>query len=362
MKDSTSRNKFRSVLFCVLSVILCAFSAHAQSTDQSFPTPVKSNEIAGKIAARDVGDARLTSYFFVFNGTQGDIFINVKTANLDGGIDVFAAENLRPLTKVTVFSDAPETETGRVIYLRKPERMILRVQGRSPNDAPATFNLKFAGSFAPALSVAEANAPELPQVKTENQSDVEVNSVGTIIAVKPKPAPTPKEEIVAENQPPPRKTKTRRTAKKTDDTADAKNSEEKRSDEKVAEDLPPANEPEKTPDAVSKPIVVITDRTVENTATPTVIKPRKRAAPVRKPRAAARNSGENAADAEKSSSPNALENVRLLILFKDGTKIERPMSEVLRVAVDKSGVLTLITKDGAIARYSILDVAKMTIE
>ncbi len=37
------------------------------------------------------------------------------------------------------------------------------------------------------------------------------------------------------------------------------------------------------------------------------------------------------------------------------------MSEVLRVGVDK-GVLTLITKDGKIARYSILDVAKMTIE
>jgi hypothetical protein len=37
------------------------------------------------------------------------------------------------------------------------------------------------------------------------------------------------------------------------------------------------------------------------------------------------------------------------------------MSEVLRVGVDK-GVLTLITKDGAIVRYSILDVSKMTIE
>jgi len=345
-------------LFCVLSLILCAFSARAQSTDQSFPTPIKSNEIGGRIAARDVGDARLTTYFFVFNGTQGDIFINIKTANLDGDIDVFAAENLRPLTKITVFSDVPESETGRVIYLRKPERMILRVQGRSPNDAPATFNFKFAGSFAPALSIAGADAPELPQVKTGNQSDVQVNSVGTIIAVKPKPAPTPK-EIVAENQSP---RKTRQTTNKIDDTAETKNSEEKTNDEKIAEDLPP--------DAVSKPIVVVTDKTVENTAaTATAKKPRKRAAPTRKSRAAAadKTSGENAAAAKnaaakKSPAPNALESVRLLILFKDGTKIERQMSEVLRVGVDKSGVLTLITKDGAIARYSILDVAKMTIE
>ncbi len=37
------------------------------------------------------------------------------------------------------------------------------------------------------------------------------------------------------------------------------------------------------------------------------------------------------------------------------------MSEVLKVGVDK-GVLTIISKDGAIGRYSILDVAKMTIE
>jgi hypothetical protein len=48
-------------------------------------------------------------------------------------------------------------------------------------------------------------------------------------------------------------------------------------------------------------------------------------------------------------------------LFKDGTTIERPMSEVLRFTVDK-GVLTVISKDGRIGRYSILDVAKVTIQ
>ncbi len=56
-----------------------------------------------------------------------------------------------------------------------------------------------------------------------------------------------------------------------------------------------------------------------------------------------------------------MENIRLIILFKDGTKIERPMSEILKVGVDK-GVLSVITKDGTIGRYSILDVEKMTIE
>jgi hypothetical protein len=37
------------------------------------------------------------------------------------------------------------------------------------------------------------------------------------------------------------------------------------------------------------------------------------------------------------------------------------MSEILKVGVDK-GVLTIISKEGASSRYSILDVAKMTIE
>jgi hypothetical protein len=64
---------------------------------------------------------------------------------------------------------------------------------------------------------------------------------------------------------------------------------------------------------------------------------------------------------KKVKEPNPLENVHLIILFKDGTKIERAMSDVIKVGVDK-GTLTVIAKDGSIGRYSILDVAKMTIE
>ncbi len=59
--------------------------------------------------------------------------------------------------------------------------------------------------------------------------------------------------------------------------------------------------------------------------------------------------------------PDPLEHVNLIILFKDGTVIERPMSEVFRFSVDKA-VLTVISKDGRIGRYSILDVSKVTIQ
>lgn len=339
-------------ILCVLCV-LCGlvFSVQAQSTSQSFPTPITANEISGKIAARDLGDARLTNYFYVFNGNQGDIFINVKTSNFDGDVDIFIAENLRPLTKITVFSDVSENETGRVIYLRKPEKLILRIQGRTPNDNPATFNLKFAGSFAPAQAVADNNAPVLPEVKTENQSDVRVNSVGTIISVKPKPTPRSKETVSRDE-----------TKKDNAPAIETESKEKKFSENETNTKIVAENTTTKTPDVAEKPVVVITETNGKEKAA--VKKVAEKNSPVkRKVRSERTKTPVKAAvrETKKLAEPNPLENVHLVILFKDGTKIERQMSEVLRVGVDK-GVLTLITKDGAIARYQILDVAKMTIQ
>ena len=37
------------------------------------------------------------------------------------------------------------------------------------------------------------------------------------------------------------------------------------------------------------------------------------------------------------------------------------MNEVMRVNVDK-GILTVISKDGSVGRYTILEITKMTIE
>jgi len=182
---------------CILCGSIC--SIKAQSTSQNYPTPITSNEISGTIAARDIGDARLTNYFYVFNAVQGDVFINVVTKNLNGDIDIFTADNLRPLTKITIYADASDNETGRVIYLRQPVKLILRIEGRTPNDTAATYRIKFAGSFAPAQAntTAENQDTETPTVKTDNQTDVRVNSVGTIIEIKPKPTPSPK-EVTAE--------------------------------------------------------------------------------------------------------------------------------------------------------------------
>ena len=83
-------------------MFICAtiYSVQAQSTDQNFPTAVTSNQIEGTIKARDIGDSRQTIYFYTFNGTQGDVFVNVVTTNFDGTIDVFNADNLQPITKI----------------------------------------------------------------------------------------------------------------------------------------------------------------------------------------------------------------------------------------------------------------------
>ena len=97
---------FSTALSCVFLLLIFLFSSisNAQSTSSSYPTAISSNEISGRIAARDIGDSRLTTYYYVFNGNQGDIFINVLTKNLDGDIDIFTANGLKPLTKILIMS------------------------------------------------------------------------------------------------------------------------------------------------------------------------------------------------------------------------------------------------------------------
>lgn len=320
---------------------VCIPSAFGQSQNQNLPTPVSTNEINGTIKARDIGDSRLTTYYYTFNGNQGDIFINIVTKNFNGDIDVFAAEGLRALTKIVVYADSPDTETGRLVYLRKPEKLLLRVEGRSPNDDPATFRIKFAGSFVAVEGGADNNAPEVADVRAENESGVRVNSVGTIIEVIPKPKPTPR-ETVAKVEPKEEPNKVER------EKEPGKESPEKKETAKpkvlVSENIPAPKKPVEAEKPVAKP--------------PTRRPERRR--PPAEP-AAKTPKPEKTPPAKETPAPNPLENIRLVVLFKDGRKIERPMSEVVRFNVDK-GVLTIVLKDGTLTRHSILDVEKVTIE
>lgn len=376
MKIRMSDGARRAIkFFCLLLFVLGGLtsSARAQSINQSFPTAITTSEIIGRIAARDIGDARLTNYFYTFNAAQGDVFINVVTANFNGDIDVFTADNLRPLTKITIFADGAGNETGRVIYLRQPTKLILRIEGRTPNDNAATYRIKFAGSFAPAEAATAENADAAePTVKSDNQTDVRVNSVGTIIEIRPKPTPAPKETVAA-----------------AEPAAETKKPVEEKivtSEIKIA---PVASESPTTETEKESPVK---NPTEDKTAV-VVEAPRAETLEIEKPEPAApeaaKETVETVAPAKENPAPeeepkneivaetppakveksktvkplpaSALENIRLIVLFKDGTKVERPMSDVLKVGVDK-GILTIINKNGQIGRYSILDVEKMTIE
>ena len=53
--------------------------------------------------------------------------------------------------------------------------------------------------------------------------------------------------------------------------------------------------------------------------------------------------------------------INLVIHFKDGSRIDRPMTDVLRFAVERA-VLTVISKNGTIGRYNMIDVSRVSIE
>ena len=359
---SRSLERTAKTLFAVL---LFSVAHSAQSTDQNFPTPLRTNEISGVIKARDIGDSRLTSHFYTFEGGQGDLFINVQTSNFSGDIDVYVVPGLRPLTKMVVYADSPTSETGRVVYLRKPETILLRIEGRTPGDAEATYRIKFAGGF---LASKAPDAPELPKVSSDTQSNVRVNSAGTIIEVIPKQTPASKESPAPEVDE--RTANTERVAE-SKTPADA----EPKAEQPVAEIAPPKQE------------VVVTDPLAESSKATTPPRRNNRARknrpaklpvdekPVESPAGEPKSEETAVAPAkpaaspkrtakpkvERTEEPDPMENVRLVIRFKNGSVIERPMTEITRFSVERA-TLTVISKNGTTGRYSMIEVASVSIE
>lgn len=312
-----------------------SLTAFSQSTEQQFPTPVSINEINGAINPREIGDSRTTTYFYTFSGSLGDLFLNILSVNLNADIDLFIETGLRPLTKIVVYADRGETETGRVVYLRKPEKLLLRVQGRSPNDDPGKFRFKFAGSFVAAASDSPL-PPELPKVPEAIVAEARPTSI------EPKPADEEKKQ-----------TETDVSAAKTEDLNPAE--DESRKAEVVEKSEPETDEPKK------KPKVIVTDPVGE---------------PAEKRSGKERESRENRSRAEiaretarrerdevrrKTETPDPMAAFRLVIVFRDGSRIERPMTEVTRFAVDK-GTLTVVNKGGSTGRYSMADVVSVTVQ
>src|SRR5690348_1230163 len=190
-------------LFAVVVLLLAVACASAQSIDPNAPSPVRSNSITGRIAARDLGDARLTDHYYAFTGTPGDLLITIQSNNLNGDIDIFTAGTLRPLAKVTLYAEI-STPVTKGIYLRRREDLILRVEARSPNDDEGIYRVTFGGSFAPIIGGPDIAEGETPSVtETPGRTGKRVSSSGARInepappevaaapTAEPTPEPTP---------------------------------------------------------------------------------------------------------------------------------------------------------------------------
>jgi hypothetical protein len=387
--------KFLRISFAILSISLG--SILAQSNSQDFPTPISSTEISAKIPARDIGDPRITTHFYVFEAGQGDVFINVVAGNFSGDIDIFQAGTMKPLAKLKIFAESSEFESGRVIYLQKKDRMILRVNGKSPNDEPSTYRFKFAGSF---LSMAAEKIEESPQVTASaiaQKSEARVNSVGTIISTpsdqifKPVETKTPgaSESAKAEpeqNNPKKIANSTQTTAKKVEKSTQKE--KEVKPEESVSTAQPKPQKRPKQNQTSDVPIVRFPweKKPQENKSQkPANMKPAKEsqnpetiANPEKAPKTPTTETVETAdrpeskedskakAPTTKQEESNAtvadpLAGVSLVVLLKNGRKIEYSLGDVLRFGIDQ-GILTITGKEGKVESYPMLEVQKVTVE
>ena len=334
----------KQLLFCLL-LLVGASTLRAQSTSQDFPTPVNSDQITATIAARDIGDARLTDHFYTFFAEQGDLNLSLESQNFDGDVDLFEAATLRPFGKITIVDNGATQKTARAIYFRKREQVVLRIEGRTLSDAAASYQIRFAGSFV------AANLPEPPldsspkvAIKTDPNAVARVNSAGAIIeTIKP-------ETPIAANSAP-EKPESKTPVKPAPKPKPAPSTVASRKPRVRAQR--PAKQPPVTDDTGN------TNKTDETTTAVIPDKPRTTAT---KPKTTAKARRPSTPKSDSATTkPDPLINIRLVIETKDGTRFERQMNEVFNVSVDK-GQVTVITKDGKITRFNLLDVAKMIIE
>ena len=327
-----------SVLLAVL--LLAATSLCAQSLDPNTPAPVRTNTVDARIAARDLGDSRMTDHYFSFNGTPGDLLITVQSQNLNGDIDVFTAGTLRPLLKLTLYAESSAPIT-KGIYLRKHEELILRVEARSPNDDAGTYRLSFSGSFEPIVGGPDISENETPSSNAETSATgrrtKRVSSVGATIE---EPAPPPAEVAAAP----------------TPEPAPAPTPEAK-----PTESPKPETAKTTAPRAVRAPRHITVRRTPPKPKT-TTPKSTDTARKSEEPETKAADDTTAPTEVKRPAEPEAAPEIgpRLVIETKDGTLINRPMSGIRRVTVE-NGQVVVVGRNGKIDRYLLADVTRMSI-
>jgi hypothetical protein len=347
MQTLVRTNAAKRVLGVALFIACAGVFARAQSTDIAWPSPVRTNEVQGTIAARDIGDPRVTDHFYAFTGTPGDVLITVEGRNLNGDVDVFTLSGLQPLLKFTVYAGSSSPIT-KGIYLRKTEELILRIEGRTPNDDDAVYRIHFGGAFEPITSgpLAEHEDANQPGTTVASGSSGKggrrVSSVGARIAEPvTEVAETPKPE--AKELPPVESSKAKTASTKTARNPRTRRPAPRRT--RPTEPPKPAETAEKA-DNENKPPAENPENEVKTPAK--VRRPTRRTATARdvpKP---------PATQGPEESGP------RLLIETNDGTLVDRYMSSVRRVTVE-NGQVVVVGKDGKIQRIPLANVVRMTI-
>jgi hypothetical protein len=335
--------------------------AEGQSTDISAPAAVRTNEVLGTIPARDIGDPRLTDHYYLFNGRPGDLLITVDSKNLNGDLDVFTTSGLRPLLKFTVYSSNSSPAT-KSIYLRKQESLILRIEGRSPNDDEATYRLYFGGSFEPITTeplIAEnTSAPIEPAAGAKPvKKGRRVSSVGARIeeprVAEVVNAPTPEPNQLEPSKPEEVKTedpKTEPTRAEVTKAEAPKPPARTPRGRRLPGRRTPTPRPAKAEPAKSDSETTPTTENAEADAKPASIKKR----PAGKSTTARNVAKPVAVEPEPESGP------RLIIETSDRTLINRYMSSVRRVVVE-NGQVVVTGKDGKIERVPLASVVRMSI-
>jgi len=367
----------RKFLLAVGVLLACTILSPAQSSDPGTPAPIRRSNLQGKITARDLGDARLTDHYYAFTGTPGDLIITVQTHNLNGDLDVFTAVTLQPLLKLPLYAESVAPVT-KGIYLRKRQDLILRIEARTPDDDPGTYQLYFGGSFEPVLGGADIEETEAPPAaatlggdkKTKRVSStgarIEDNTPGTVEVTS---APTPEAPAATapiDSSPPSLAEKPAVTepAPKpvTPPTAARSNPKSTRT---TGRRTPATAKTKETIPASTAPNVTATDKPAETAEATAESKPAK--APTRntaKKSAASSRSTVTSASESASAAPKPAEpevGPRLIIETNDGTMINRSMSTVRRVLVE-NGQVVVVGKDGKIDRILLLHVTKMEIQ
>jgi hypothetical protein len=329
MKTLYAPLKFRRLVrlsAAFLLLFIAVGGARAQSTDIEYPTPVRSNEISGTIAPRDLGDSRLTRYFYSFTGTPGDLIITAESRNLEGDVDVFTAGTLRPLAKISLYAGSVRSGGTNTIYLKTREALILRVEARTPNDNEGSFRVSFTGSFEPISRDIPDPEPVIPTLSSANTSGKgrRVTATGARIE-EPEPVATVTPQPETETQPPAERPSAETPSTETPATAEAAEPQPARPR------TPRSRRSRNSRNSRSRPAT-----TARNTPTPAE-------APATTPAV------------EPASGP------RLIIETKDGMRVERYMTSVRRVTVER-GQLVVVFVNGKIDRHPMSSVLRMAIE